>query len=646
MLDNMLFEANSRRKSTAMKDILKFVFVTLTAVSAMVLPAFARSVRITLVCEGRPNATIVTAKEPSPAAKLASLELQHHVQKITGAVLPIRTDEEQVSGIRILVGESEQTRMLGLKGTDFHPQEYLIRLAPNTIVLIGRDSAGPEASGQLTILFTSPESYRVKIDYAKAIGEQPASEDAQKEITLPGFYDDQGTCYAAYDFLERFCGVRWYGPTDDLMSCPKLHTLTVRGRDVRRSPGMKYRFGPMGRGPILNGQWGSPSSEALNLYWRRLRAGGEKWGANHSFSSFYDRFYKKNPACPELFEGEHPEFFAKGRTGDQWSLQLCYTNPELIRQVVRDARDYFDGKGVKGKQVAIGDYFALVPLDNASWCKCDSCQALLAKDVKNIRGDHFSSGVASHYWFNFVNAVAREVRKTHPNKYIATLAYHVYAYKPLDMEIEPNVSVAPCLQIRNYWAPKIEANEMFFYKQWVEGKYRPIYLWNYYCFPEEIAINGKWHCFPGFSAHRMARQIKMYYADGVRGVFLCGIGEQVDFYLTMKLYDNPTADPDAILSEFFSRYFGAASEPMKRFYGRIEEIFSDPKSYPQDLISKETQLHQTKELAWKYLGNEHNMAELGALIDEAERLARTETEKRHVQLWKTGVWDYMKAGQL
>ena len=72
-------------------------------------------------------------------------------------------------------------------------------------------------------------------------------------------------------------------------------------------------------------------------------------------------------------------------------------------------------------------------------------------------------------------------------------------------------------------------------------------------------------CFPGFSAHELAKLARRFARDGVLGTFFCGIGEQVDFYVTAKLYDDATQDVDAILDEFFGRYFGAAARPMQAF---------------------------------------------------------------------------------
>jgi len=598
----------------------------------------------TLVADGQAAAVIVVSEAPSPAVNLAALELQHHVAMITGVRLPIRTPGEKAEGTRVLVGESAATAPLGLEGEDFGPQEYLIRFLPDTIVLLGRDwedtPENRQEAGRGTNWQTTLAQWRQDVDYAAATGQ----EGGAKRISLPGLFDDQGTCYAVYDFLERSCGVRWYGPSPINVVHPASTTLTVAGDEIRRAPAMKYREGIGGGWPIVKAQWDDPTPDQLHLYWRRLRLGGEKWGGNHSFMSFQDRFLRKNPERPGLFEEPHSEYFAQGREGGPGERQFCYTNPGLIQQVAQDARDFFDGKGLKGFQVAMGDYFAVVPLDNARWCTCDTCQAALKRDTQNRRGGHFSSGTASHYLFGFVKAVAKEVAKTHPDKYIATLAYHVYAYPPEDFELEPNVAVAPCLQPRNYWAPKIKENDLFFYKQWVKQD-RPIHLWNYYCFPMEPAVIQGWHCFPGFSAHTHADQIKMYHQDGVRGVFLCGIGEQVDYYLTMKLYDDPTLDPDALLDEFFTRYFGKAAKPMAGFYALIEETFNNPANYPEEVREKDRQYHQNERTAWEWLGTEARMEQLGALMAQAEALAATEMERRRVDTWKRGVWDYMVEGR-
>ena len=72
-------------------------------------------------------------KVPARAASFAARELQWHVKEITGATLPIVRDTEAVAGTRILVGESEAARALGVTLDGFKRQEYLIRFAPEAL---------------------------------------------------------------------------------------------------------------------------------------------------------------------------------------------------------------------------------------------------------------------------------------------------------------------------------------------------------------------------------------------------------------------------------------------------------------------------------------------------------------------------------
>jgi len=600
-----------------------------TALTMMVTAALCLSVSaaasneaatVTLVKHGTPDASIVVAENPTPSAHLAALEIQYHIQKITGAVLPIQTDREETTGTRILVGQSKQTSLLGINGDNFKPLEYLIQIRPDTIVLIGRDWRDTEDNSKELGRSTYGDtlaSHRHEIDYHKATGR-----DAQgaKPITLPGFFDDQGTCYAAYHFLEKYCGVRWYGPTKLNIVLPSYKTLTVSGGTIRRARDLKHVHATGGSWPIIKAQWNHPNADELNLYWRRLRVGGEKWAGNHTIH---------RSTVQSIFND--PEYQAQGRGKGS---QVCYTHPKLIQKTVQVARDYFDGKGLPAGLKAMGDYFAVVPDDNASWCQCDRCREVLAISRADKRGaGFFSNASSSYYIFNFVNEVAKEVRKTHPDKFIATLAYASYAYPPKNLKLEPNISVAPCLQTCYGYDQKVFANDMVLYNAWVADEGRRIYLWNYFHHPLEPAVIGKWNCFPCFAPDVISREVKRYHKDGVRGVFLCGIGQQLDYYLYMQTAFNVETDYQELVDEFFSRYFGAAGAPMKRFYARIVEI-----NRAEGVVGR------SRELSWRRLGTQDRMEELQGYIKEATELAGTDVEKQRVETWKTGVWDYMKTG--
>jgi hypothetical protein len=111
------------------------------------------------------------------------------------------------------------------------------------------------------------------------------------------------------------------------------------------------------------------------------------------------------------------------------------------------------------------------------------------------------------------------------------------------------------------------------------------------------------------------------------------------------MYDNPGLDPDQLLNDFFQNYFGSASEPMKKFYALIEEVYNNPANYPLEISTLDQQYHQTEELAWKYLGTDEVMARLESLITDAQGKAQNELEKERVQSWVDAVWLYMKKGK-
>ena len=280
----------------------------------------AESGEFVLVRNGQPAATIVTATAATDPATSGARELQLHVQKITGAMLPIKNDGEKIEGPRVLVGPSAATAQLGLDESQFKDQEYLIRFLDNAVILLGKE---------------------------------------------------QGTSYAVHDFLERFCDVRWYGPGESQMVLPKTATLAVQPREIRRRPAFAWRSvcAELEQFTMGRGLYNQPSAQDMDVFWHRLRVGGEGYVCNHSLYGYYDRFWKKNPKCPEVFVAAHPDWFSQGYSTSELEghggqpPQMCYSSQGLVDQVVADARKYFDGRGTEVDAVAVGRYFTIVPMD-------------------------------------------------------------------------------------------------------------------------------------------------------------------------------------------------------------------------------------------------------------------------------------------
>lgn len=793
--------------------IAAFVFV-MACHERVVLPADAHPVPI--AAAGKPVATIVVSAEPAAEAWFAAGELRDHLQKITGADIPIVTDAVEVAGPRLLVGASRATRALGFDNDDFQPQEYLIGFRPETILLLGRDARGTVGARKIRVrgktvhvegrtgkalefgsgldalllpapgvsdqagtfeawirfekshegtLFrldgTNPWSYLMVMVKGDTVafsshhgGDGPdgnivsqpltpgdwhqvtAVYDADKGLMKlfvdgvrqgiapyvagttgktaahlsmgafvthrdqiahpfkgrmdgikvssrahvpsrgpptepdtilfldcddegeemrasfgyqmpppPGKFVPQATCYAVYDFLERFCGVRWYAPGDAGTVIPAAATLSIGGSDVRRKPAMEFRDVP----PSLRDlSWGlvargSSRPQDAELFMRRMRLGGRNFYTMHSFDEYYARFWKQDPKRPELFEERRPEFFAQGYPRSDPPPQLCYTNPALIAQVVKDCRAKYD---------AGAEMVDLVPMDNDSHCKCPGCRALL--NLADNDG-FFSSGRASELVFGFANKVAAEVRKSHPDRFVGTLAYYDYARYPRTIAaLEPNILVGPCLHVRNWWCSPMKTNDLDFYKTWVRKVPDRIHcLVVYQCFPSD-ATGGRFKFFPGFHAHILADAMKMFHEDGVRGLHLCGVAEYIDGYLTLKMMDREDLDVDQALDEFFTLYYGAAAEPMRQIYDLIERTYSDPANYPPSVLDPasypdrkagEKQFHQTKEMAWKWLGTKERIGRIAALMAVAQSAPVGDAERRHLEAFEAVAYRHLSEGR-
>lgn len=810
-------------KSLTPSVVLKSTLLIAAGILALV-GCKPKAPEFSLVKDGKPQATIIIAKEPSKTTLFAVQELNEHLELVAGAKLPVVDDAAEVKGPRVLVGESAATKALGLKSADFKDQEYLVQATPDTLILMGKDdfeapvaegaeddiwvdgkwgkalafdentvftvdqhgfddregtlecwvqiAAGKPSSGTIlrltsgrdhvvlllecnSVLYRSihdgretslradnlaPGWHHIMATHSVASGKvelfvdgvsrgsgvyhqtgvaqsklyiggffvgfkntiwtplrgtideirisrsiRPAvaatapfeadgettllldcdeghgapagtvrSGEAAMLAALPNAFANNGTLYAVYEFLENDCGVRWYAPGELGTVVDKQPTLTVKTGQDRRSPAMTFR-------EISWSEQRGARRSAYTVYdkalWSlRMRAGGENiMQGMHSFIGYRDRFSKSYGTNPNAFEVDRPEFFAKGLTEAQMMApdkpggmpNLCYSSPELVAQVVQDARNYFDGKGLKLGGMARGDYFALGPMDMAPYCKCADCQAALRSPA-----DAIDRGYVGDYWYGFVNRIAKELRKTHPDKILPILAYHDYANPPEGFVLEPNVSVTFCaLGPSMWWDPaRRERDRRAFDNGWaLQGKNHAfqLYGWLYYL----GGMMGQTDAdYPDACAFQVPAFIKSLYDAGMRGLYIQqaeNVGysflmSQLELYLTLKLAADPTLDGKALIDEFFVRYYGEAGSMMKQLYAEMEQVKFDISNYPEEVRRGDKYNLLSPEIAYRYLVTPERAERWGKLMDEAVASA-TGVHKERVQQYKTGVWDRMTA---
>ena len=618
-------------------------------------------VREVLVLEaGKRSTAIVLAQEPTSSAQYAALEVQWHLEKITGEKVAIarEPDVPQVP-VRIAVGATQLGKSLGFPVDALEPWEFLVTEKGGTIVLAG--------------------------------GDDPVTDSmAWKTPHLVFRGKPNGSCRAAFEFLEECCGVHWYLPSEAGMVFPQTKRLVARmaasirrRSDFRSTSFYPYQVnGNMFCAPDTPELTGDNVPDSDREKWRRKlwtipvttkdmlpvrevvrwllrnKVGGESYGPNHSFSSWVERFGREHPEWFSYKSRERIEQLLameprKGAKQFHVDGEPCLTAPGVFEQVVADARDHLDrheGKGDPARKDvryhgSRGRFFGIVPNDNYVWCRCSTCKPLLDKPAVDCPLWGGASGKASSYVWEFTNRAAREVRKTHPQGWIGGIAYHDYMAPPLDFTLEPNVAVTICTYLGN-WTPALRETAYGLIRAWREdGKCQWIGLWEYFCYSAMCQYQPM---FPKVCPKLLGEDVKKLHKMGVLAEFM----ETEDYYrfkdapergwavwtnpiwlylnvwVRFKMWDDTTRDVDRLLADHYRLFYGPAAKPIQAFFERVEARITDmslrgPKTF-NDLGCNRQMVD------FEYLFPQEVMAELRGHVDDATALATAEPFKTRV----------------
>ena len=577
---------------------------------------------LVLVSGGQPRATILLSEKPTAASQLAAFELQHYIGKISGARLPIVREPAQVKGPTILVGESRKSRQLGFRQQDLAPQEYVVKTHAGGLLLIGHD-------GQQF----DPVRYDSYGSLYNAVS-QPI-----------------GTCYAVHSFLENQLGVKWYLPSETLGEVvPRSSDIRVKTLAIQRRPDLPVRsiyplfinterlvFNQWDKRQEFQSSW--VNARTSLLYWIRNRCwGGMRHNANHSFS-YYDK----------AFGASHPEWFSTKSLARmkqlrfQSDVQPCLAAKGFREQVVSIARDYFSGRPAPfpgAYRSAAGRFFSVMPNDNTNMCGCLDCRPLYRPGIG-------ADGNASHYVWKFVNDVAREVRKTHPQAVISNCAYFNYTAPPRGLVFEPNVAVEFCKFYTYYSNPNtmnrdhnriaefVNKNQTRFFTTW-EYLLKPhITEWAFPCLVPHVhaADVRALKKIGGFQGGKIQYLYLQTHNGSKPSGGIAQVSPVLDFmnlYWRMKLYDDTTLDLDVALNNYYRSFFGPAAPAMEAFYTAIEQRWmglgggQDSRSW------------------WNRLGTREFLDELGQLVKQAHTATAERTLfRRRVDLVDEGILQHM-----
>ena len=535
------------------------------------------------------NTHIVLAPKSTPTARFAAAELARFLSRALGCTIPV-VSAPKAQGVAIAVGDSPYAKALGINTASFDRDGFAVKSGKNMIVIAGRDSGS---------------------------GDPALKRDN---------YFEHATLFGAYDFLERFCGVRFYFPGKFGEVVPRAASISVNAMDIYDRPDHFQR-----RSHEFSNKWfdteNAKGGPVLQDYRRRAQTFYVPCCHSLENSGYYRRFAKT-----------HPEYFAKAPNGqiypaDHWSVGSgCYLSEGYRKEIFLDAVSWFKGehpskRGIMGGSdrkpspgfrwpvvTAQPGFFSIMPGDHHRRCLCDKCKAYMAKHGEN------------EYVWDMVADIAERVRKEGIKGKITAMAYARYTEVP-KRKLPSNMEVM--VAVTGPWAER-DANlrktgdERI--RSWTKALGKKVWLWTY---PSKLNANSN----PGIP--QMApRTIGKYFkrqAPYTFGAFYESESDQWIFnYLNTYVYfrqawDN-SVDIDALVDEHHKVMFGKAAPVMNQFYNALEDIWMNK------MLGKiqETELGPvivppTLHDVWEKIYSPAQLKALEQLLDKAEKAVSGET---------------------
>jgi hypothetical protein len=419
-------------------------------------------------------------------------------------------------------------------------QKFLEEMSGARLPIV-TDAEKPE--GDLVLVGNSKliQQLGLKIPFERLGSEGFVLRTAGNHVVIVGGRQ-RGTMYGVYTFLEKL-GCRWF--TRGLSVIPKKPTLTVEPLDEMQKPAFEYREASFWE--AFDKDWAARNKmngSSMNL--------DDSTGGKFEYYPFVHTFYLVLP--PDKYFGDHPEYYAlvDGKRRSE-SAQLCLTNPNVLRLTIKTVLEWIE-------QHPEASIYSVSQNDCEGWCECDNCR----------RVEQEEGGAHSGPILRFVNAVAAEVAKKHPEKLIDTLAYWYSEAPPLHARPLPNVRIRLCpigaCEAHAYENCKDDAYFLNHLRRWSTIT-NQLYIWHY-------VTNFSHYLLPFPDFDELAADIPMYRKNGVVGIFLEGDyadgggGENAELrsYVMARLLWNPRIDVNKIIDEFMAAYYGKAARPMRAYF--------------------------------------------------------------------------------
>ncbi len=362
-----------------------------------------------------------------------------------------------------------------------------------------------------------------------------------------------GTMNGVCGFLQDHLGVRWFMPSELFEVLPQTRTMAFDDCDEVEEPSFDCR--------LFSGLDG----EHQEAWGRHNRLSGRSWdvpfvaGFRHYLFALFrpSKFLETAPEIYPVMGGERVRPTTDAPPVPGW--QPCTANPRTVEIAIQEINRYFDEHpSAHSYSVGIND--------TNTWCECELCTALDVPHEFRGRQCH------SDRYYTFVNAVARGVRETHPDRFIACFAYAGVEPPPLTIdELEPNVFVSITQDTSQYFDPSYRAQDYDFWRQW-QAKCAQMGKYDY---------SGLGALAPRYYPRLLAEDLRHSERIGLVAMhteaypYWSNCGPMV--YLQARMLWDVTLDEDHLLDEFFDKLYGPAAPAMQAFYDDLECAWMTPR---------------------------------------------------------------------
>ncbi|MBP5639373.1 MAG: DUF4838 domain-containing protein [Victivallales bacterium] len=310
--------------------------------------------------------------------------------------------------------------------------------------------------------------------------------------------------------------------------------------------------------------------------------------------------------------------------------QPCWSTPASVTIAVDNIRESLNKNPVHpihGKRYQV----ELSVNDNGGCCQCTDC-------LKAVNGKRNTLGHPDYselYW-TWINNVAMELKKTHPEIYIVAYAYRE-VFNPPSFKLPSNVLPQICREILiGSRVPSEREKIEKTLKMWSE-KADKLFLYDYL---DNIGLTRYVYMLPRVHIKSYADMFKMAWNYNVRGVYLEADNDipmsGPTLYLISRLYWNIDADLDAHFREWCERAVGKKAAPfLMEYYQEWERYWLRPEigQTAWGLSCTGTYMPLNESGTYTYPITEKDIAMFDSLMEKVVAYAETPLQKRRAQLF-------------